>query len=75
MPGIDGFELCHRLKQNVKTSHIFIILLTARAGDESMLEGYKSGADCYLTKPFNMEILDNRIHHLLALQQSADRYF
>lgn len=75
MPGIDGFELCHRLKQNVKTSHIFIILLTARAGDESMLEGYKSGADCYLTKPFNMEILDNRIHHLLALQQKRRQIF
>lgn len=75
MPGIDGFELCHRLKQNVKTSHIFIILLTARAGDESMLEGYKSGADCYLTKPFNMEILDNRIHHLLALQQRRRQIF
>lgn len=75
MPGIDGFELCHRLKQNVKTSHLFIILLTARTGDESILEGYKSGADCYLTKPFNMEILDNRIHHLLALQQKRKQIF
>lgn len=75
MPEMDGFELCNRLKGNVKTSHIFIILLTARVGDESMLEGYKSGADFYLTKPFNMEILNNRIEHLLALQQKRKQMF
>lgn len=75
MPGMGGFELCLRLKENVKTSHIFIILLTARAGDENELAGYQSGADCYLTKPFNMKILKNRIHHLLVLQQKRKQIF
>lgn len=75
MPGMTGFELCQRLKQNVKTSHLFVILLTARTGDESTLEGYQAGADCYLTKPFNMDILNNRIHHLLALQQKRKQIF
>lgn len=75
MPGMDGYELCLHLKQNVRTSHLPVILLTARAGDESALEGYQSGADCYLTKPFNMEILVNRIQHLLALQQKRKQMF
>ena len=75
MPGMDGFELCLRLKENMKTSHIFIILLTARTGDENELAGYQSGADCYLTKPFNMDILKNRIQHLLALQQKRKQIF
>ena len=52
MPGMDGFELCLRLKENMKTSHIFIILLTARTGDENELAGYQSGADCYPDKAF-----------------------
>lgn len=75
IPGMDGFELCLRLKENMKTSHIFIILLTARTGDENELAGYQSGADCYLTKPFNMDILKNRIQHLLALQQKRKQIF
>lgn len=75
MPGMSGFELCLRLKENLKTSHIFIILLTACAGDESELEGYEAGADCYLMKPFNMKILKNRIRHLLTLQQKRKQIF
>lgn len=75
MPGMSGFELCQRLKQDVKTSHLFVILLTARTGDQSELEGYQAGADCYLTKPFNMDILNNRIRHLLALQQKRKQIF
>lgn len=75
MPGMNGFDLCRRLKQNIKTSHIFVILLTARVGDESELEGYESGADCYLTKPFNMEILHNRIRHFFELQQKRKQLF
>ena len=75
MPEMDGFELCNRIKQNIKTSHIFVILLTACAGDENKLEGYESGADCYLTKPFNMEILHNRIRHFIELQQKRKQLF
>lgn len=75
MPEMDGYELCRLLKENIHTSHLFVILLTARTGDQSELDGYKSGADCYLTKPFNMDILHNRIHHLLSLQQKRKQIF
>lgn len=75
MPGMDGYELCNRLKNNIRASHVFIVLLTARGGDESKLKGYEAGADCYLTKPFNMEILLNRIRHLIALRQQRKRVF
>ena len=71
MPIMDGIELCRQLKGNVKTSHILIVLLTARASDEHRLVGYKAGADYYVAKPFNIEILKNRIDHLwkMSLQK------
>lgn len=69
MPRMDGNEMCRRLKSDVKTSHIFVILLTARGGTESELSGYESGADAYITKPFNLAILRNRITHFLRLRQ------
>lgn len=75
MPEMDGYELCRLLKENIRTSHLFVILLTARAGEQSELEGYKSGADCYLTKPFSMDILNNRLRHLLNLQQKRKQIF
>jgi len=53
MPLMDGFELCESLKANMLTSHIPIILLTAKVADESKIAGLKRGADAYLTKPIN----------------------
>ncbi|MDR3217649.1 MAG: response regulator, partial [Dysgonamonadaceae bacterium] len=53
MPKIDGLELCHHLKNDIQTSHIPIILLTARLSDEAKIESYKVGADSYIAKPFS----------------------
>lgn len=65
----DGFELCKKIKTNEKTSHIPVILLTARDADESKMEGYKSGADAYISKPFNSDLLLVRIAQLLESRQ------
>ncbi len=65
MPGMNGFELCQALKQNVVTSHIPIILLTAKDTLQDKLEGYKAGADSYLTKPFTTALLISRINNIL----------
>ena len=72
---MDGFELCRRLKQDVRTSHLFVILLSAYGQDAERLEGYEAGADCYLTKPFNMDILRNRIRHFFDLQDGRKKAF
>lgn len=75
MPVMDGMELCRSLKDNVKTSHLFVILLTAKVGEQYRLTGYKSGADYYIAKPFNIEILRDRIAYLHKLrQQRHDRF-
>lgn len=75
MPKVDGFELCQLLKENVLTSHIPIILLTARADFESKLTGLQTGADDYLVKPFNSEELNARIKNLLAQRQKLKDKF
>ena len=68
MPEKDGFEVCESLKQDQNTSHIPIILLTARGDRESRLTGWKSQADEYLTKPFDEEELLLRVSNLLAIR-------
>lgn len=68
MPGMDGFELSRRLKINVATSHIPIILLTARASEKDILKGFETGVDDYITKPFNTDILMARIGNILRLR-------
>lgn len=69
MPQMDGNELCRQLKNDPSTSHIYIILLTAKTAEESRLEGYESGADYYLTKPFNLDLLKNRLSRMSQLQE------
>ena len=66
MPVIDGISLVKRLKEDVRTSHIPIILLTAKTSANDQEEGYDSGADSYLTKPFTARLLNSRIRNLLA---------
>ena len=69
MPGLDGVEVTKRLKGHIETSHIPVILLTARTSDDIRLEGYEIGADAYLTKPFKMDILEARIRNLIEDRQ------
>lgn len=69
MPEMDGVEVCKHLKTDERTSHIPVIMLTARAGVETKLEGLRVGADAYLSKPFNEEELQVRVDQLLALRE------
>jgi signal transduction histidine kinase/DNA-binding response OmpR family regulator/Flp pilus assembly protein TadD len=69
MPEKDGFELCETLKTDERTSHIPIILLTAKADMESKISGLKTGADAYLTKPFEPEELMVRLEKLFELRK------
>ncbi|WP_340111265.1 hybrid sensor histidine kinase/response regulator transcription factor [Maribellus mangrovi] len=69
MPGMDGFELCKTLKDDYRTSHIPIILLTAKADIPSRIEGLEKGADAYIVKPFNQRELLVRMQKLLELRR------
>lgn len=66
MPEIDGIELCAQIKDNEKTSHIPVVLLTAKADQESKVDGLETGADDYLVKPFNEKELLVRVKNLIA---------
>lgn len=65
MPNMDGFEVVKAIKDNIETSHIPVILLSARTSEDIRLEGYETGADAYLTKPFNLDILLARVRNLI----------
>lgn len=70
MAPMDGFELCRRVKENIETSHIPIVLLTALTLDSAKIKGMESGADSYIEKPFSMDYLLHVVQNLLHTRQS-----
>lgn len=69
MPKVDGFELCSKLKNDQRTSHIPIVILTAKSGDETKLDGLQIGADEFLAKPFSPRELEIRVGNLIHIRQ------
>lgn len=65
MPEVSGKELCYKMKNNVDTAHIPILLLTAQTSDSQIIDGYMFGADAYITKPFNIKMLITRCNNLI----------
>ncbi|MDW5289197.1 two-component regulator propeller domain-containing protein [Formosa sp. PL04] len=70
MPEMDGMEMCHQIKSDIRTSHIPVILLTARTSSKVQKEGYETGADVYLTKPFDGETLKLQVLNILKSRKS-----
>jgi signal transduction histidine kinase/ligand-binding sensor domain-containing protein/DNA-binding response OmpR family regulator len=75
MPEMNGIDLCRRIKTDERVSHIPVILLTARTGEEQRLEGFETGADEYISKPFNFEILESRIRNLINQREKSHKVF
>lgn len=75
MPRMNGYELCKNIKEDITISHIPIVLLTARDDKQSQLSGYKNGADAYLTKPFEIEMLMEIIRNRLKNRESIKKRY
>lgn len=75
MPKMDGLELCRYVKTNLRWSHIPVILLTGRTSEEMEMEGLKLGADDYITKPFNVEMLRLRVKKLIEKKENRQKQF
>ncbi|MCA0232666.1 MAG: response regulator [Bacteroidetes bacterium] len=75
MPRMDGFEFCRHLKSDERSSHIPVVMLTAKATLEDRIEGFELGADEYLTKPFHQTELQSRVKNLLQKQEKLRHYF
>jgi signal transduction histidine kinase/DNA-binding response OmpR family regulator len=75
MPKMDGVELCQKLKTELSTSHIPVILLTAATLDEQRITGFQSGADDYISKPFNPDVLEVRVANLIESRRRLKELF
>jgi len=75
MPDIDGVQLCRTVKRNLRTSHIPVIILSAKSDTADQLDGLKVGADDYIGKPFSMPVLAAKIRNLLRTRDQAVRHF
>jgi signal transduction histidine kinase/DNA-binding response OmpR family regulator len=75
MPGIKGNELCKILKNDINTSHITIILFTAKDSPDSIVDGYDCGADDYIVKPFDTDLLVKKVKNIIATGENARKQF
>ncbi|MEI7423292.1 MAG: two-component regulator propeller domain-containing protein [Prolixibacteraceae bacterium] len=75
MPDMDGFEFCRKIRKDERTSHIPILLLTALGSREHEIEGLSQGADDYITKPFDLVILQTKIENILSVRQSLKQKY
>ena len=75
MEGIDGIEVCNRIKTNLNTSHIPVILLTAKNTIDTKIEGFEKGSDAYLEKPFNSKLLLTMVKNLIEHRETLKKKF
>lgn len=75
LPELDGIHFCKKIKQNIRTSHIPIILLTAKNELDQQIEGFEAGADDYVTKPFSISLLDVKINNIVRSRKRLKEYY
>lgn len=75
MPGMNGYELCEKLKTDMRTCHIPVIILTAKASQKDQIESLETGADAYISKPFNSKILEKQINQLINSREQLKQFF
>jgi len=75
MPEMNGIDLCRKIRNDKRTAHIPVVLLTALTGEDQQLQGLETGANDYLTKPFNFEILLSKLKNILAIQQDMRKTY
>lgn len=75
MPNMDGMEFCRAIKSDILTSHIPIILLTAKSGQQNIIKGYESGADVYIEKPFDPKALELQVSNMIKVRRQHQNEF
>jgi len=75
MPELDGLHFCKRVKQNIQTCHIPVLLLTAKADTQQQIKGLEMGADDYVTKPFSMSLLEAKVQNILRSRKRLKEFY